>query len=283
MKKYIVYLISVLLLLGTAGCSGKDQNTDPQQTQSQGGQPQDMASMKEPIDSLVRCMLENDEAYDAKDPEFFWSALYYFLGNYGTQNSLVTTTEEGQIKVPKKVVQEYAIALFANYDDLLPLPDGVSQSIVYDENLDAYLLNPGDPGLADTVLSDYEEGEESYTVTAKLISQMQEKETLGEWTVTMQKNVFADGIEDPRYFYSVASVTPVGEWAAPLKQATAVYNGLSDNHTVEVTLEDDTIQAFQFYDTTVSEKLHSLKEGDSFSFSYSCDDETGALTIQEVN
>ncbi|WP_304507678.1 hypothetical protein [Anaerotignum sp.] len=283
MKKYIVYLISALLLLGTAGCSGKEKDAEPQQAQMEGGQLQDMATMKEPIDSLVRCMLENDKTYDPTNPEFFWSALYYFLGNYGTQNPLVTTTEEGQIKVPKKVVQEYAIALFANYDDLLPLPGDVSNSISYDEDLDAYLLSPGDAGLSDTVLSDYKAGEDSYTVTAKLLNDVGEKETLGEWTVTMQKNVFADGIEDPRYFYSVSSVTPVEGLTTPLKNASAFYNGLSDNHTVEVTLEDGTIEAFQFYDAAVSEKLHSLKEGDAFSFVYTCDDETGAMTIQEIN
>lgn len=282
MKKYIVYLISALLLLGMAGCGGKEKDVEPQQAQVEGGQPEDIVSMKEPIDSLVRCMLENDKSYDPENPEFFWSALSYFLGNYGTENPLVTTTEEGRLKVPKKVVQEYAIALFANYDDLLSLPGDVSNSIIYDEDLDAYLLSPVDACLSDTVLSDYKVEKESYIVTAKLFQDMGE-DALGEWTVTMQKNVFADGIEDPRYFYSVASVTPIGGLTTPLKNASAFYNGLSDNHTVEVTLKDGTIEAFQFYDATVSEKLHSFKEGDAFSFVYSCDDETGAKTIQEIN
>lgn len=282
MKKILLCIMTGLLLIGTTACSEKTTKPQPPQPQTAGALPQDMAPMTEPIDSLVRCMLENNKAYDPTDPAFFWTGLYYFLGEYGSLNPLVTETEDGKLKVPRKVAQEYAIALFANYEDLLPLPEGLSASITYDEDLEAYLLGQGDRGLTETLLSDYEETENTYSVTAKLVS-MEDKEVLGEWVVKMQKNAFADSIEEPKYFYSITSVTPVNGMVLPPQSVSAVYNGLSDNHTVEVTLEDGTIQAFQFYDSTVSEKLHSLNEGDAFSFLYFTDDKTGALTILEVD
>ncbi len=283
MKKYILYFVTALILMGTTGCTKKTDEPAPAKLQSEGTLPQDMTTMTEPIDSLMRCMLENNKTYDAVDPEFFWSALYYFLGNYGEENAFVTVTEDGKLKVPKKVAQEYAIALFANYDDLLPLPDTLSDSITYDKDWDAYLLTRGDRGLVETVLSDYQETENSYTVTAKLVSTMEDKEVLGECTVTMQKNAFADGIEDPRYFYSVADMAIISGFAPPTQSASAVYNGLADNHTVEVTMADGTIQAFQFYDDEVSEKLHAMEEGDAFTFVYSSDSETGTLTMIKID
>ena len=283
MKKYILYFITALFLIGTTGCTKKTDQPAPTKLQAEGTLPQDMATMTQPIDSLMLCMLENNKTYDAVDPEFFWSALYYFLGNYGEENDLVTVTEDGKLKVPKKVAQEYAIALFANYDDLLPLPDTLSDSIIYDKDLDAYLLTKGDRGLSETILSNYQETESNYTVTAKLVSTTEDNEVLGECTVTMQKNAFADGIVDPKYFYSVADMTIVDGFAPPTLSASAVYNGLADNHTVEVTMEDGTVQAFQFYDDAVLEKLHTLEEGDAFSFVYSRDDETGSLTMIKIN
>ncbi|MDD4842970.1 MAG: hypothetical protein PHU31_01370 [Anaerotignum sp.] len=282
MKKYIIFFITALFIIGTTACSKKSAAPDPEEAQTPAEQTADMASMAEPIDSLMRCMVENNMTYDPTDPEFFWTALYYFLGNYGQENPLVSLSDDGKIKVPRKVAQEYAIALFANYDDLLPLPEALSASITYDEEWDAYLLSPGDAGLAETVLSDDKEGENGYTVTAKLISTMEDKEVIAQCSVTLQKNAFADGIVDPRYFYSVAEITPVSGFPAPPVSASALYNGLSDNHTVEVTLEDGTIQAFQFYDEAVSEKLHTLNEGDAFSFTYTTDDKTGTLTILEI-
>lgn len=283
MKKYILYFITALFLMGTTGCTKKTGEPTPTKSQAEGTLPQDMAAMTEPIDSMMRCMLENNKTYDAVDPEFFWSALYYFLGNYGEENPLVTVTEDGTLKVPKKVAQEYAIALFANYEDLLPLPGTLSDSINYDKDLDAYLLTPGDRGVAETILSDYQETANSYTVTAKLVSTMEDKEVLGECMVTMQKNAFADGIEDPRYFYSVADMAIISGFTPSIQNASAVYNGLADNHTVEVTMADGTIQAFQFYDDAVSEKLHTLEEGDAFSFVYSSDSETGTLTMIKID
>lgn len=281
MKKYILYFMTALFLLGATGCSKNSEPSSPK-PQAQGAVPQEMATMVEPIDALMRCMLENNTDYDATDPEFFWSALYYFLGNSGAENSLVTVTDDGRLKVPKKVAQEYAIALFATYDDLLPLPESLSNSITYDKDWDAYLLSQGDRGLSETNLSDYRETENGYVITAKLVSTMEDKEVLGKCQVTMQKNAFADGIVDPRYFYSIATMTKEEGFAPPTQTASAVFNGLVDGHTVEITLEDGTIQAFQFYDETVSEKLHNMKEKDAFSFVYSTDEEAGASTILEI-
>ncbi len=282
MKKTLLFLFTALCCIGLVGCDKKNTQTFQAQEQETTVSQETMTTMEEPIDALMCNMLENGTAYDPSDPDFFWSSLYYFLGSYGEENTLVTKTEDSALKVPKKVAQEYAIALFANYDNLLPLPETLAEYIRYDKDWDAYLLTPAESPLMETVLSDFKKTENGYTLTAKLVSTQEDKEVFGECTVTMQKNAFADGIVNPRYFYSVAEMTVVSGFAPQVKTTTAAFIGLSDGHTVEATLKDGTMQAFQFYEAPVAEQLQALKEGDSFTFGYINDKETGTLTIMNI-
>lgn len=297
MKKLTSSLVICMLMLGTAACTTNTEADEPPQTQEMTAEEKAQAvdDMTAPVDALVRCMLENDMAYDPKDPEFFWTALSYLAGQYGDQHQLAEVTDSS-ITLPRKAVQEYAISLFADYSDLLELPDSLSGRVTYDEGTDAYTFGRGDIGLAETKLTLQGEENGIVTVQADLVSLMADQDTIGSWTVTMTDNTYADGITDPLFLFSVASVTPLeadsqtGDTPSQSGQepstgeitVTAVYNGLSDGHTAEMTLSDGTVNAYQFSDASVSEKLHQYQPGDALTFTYTQESKDAAMVITSV-
>ena len=87
MKKLFALLMTGVLVFGLIGCGNKPEEPDPNVM------PENMESMVAPIDSLARCMLGNKLTYDPQDPEFFWTALYYFVGGYGLDHPLLEVEE----------------------------------------------------------------------------------------------------------------------------------------------------------------------------------------------
>ena len=109
MKKLLAIILAGTMLFGLAACN----KTEP--TADENKMPENMASMTAPIDALARCMLENDLEYAPEDPDFFWTALYYFTGGYGLNHELVTEKEGTyQLQIPAPIMQEHATALFAD-------------------------------------------------------------------------------------------------------------------------------------------------------------------------
>lgn len=297
MKKLTSSLVICMLMLGTAACTTNTETDEPPQTQEMTAEEQAQAidDMTAPIDSLVRCMLENNMEYDPRDPEFFWTAISYLAGQYGSEHQLAEVTDDS-ITLPSKAVQELAISLFADYDDLLELPDSLSGRVTYDESTDAYTFGRGDIGLAETRVTFESEADGIVTVQADLVSLMGDEEIIGSWTVTMTDNTYADGISDPMYLYSVSGVTPIEttendsqtsgttstETADNGITVNAVYNGLSDSHTAEMTLPDGTVNAYQFSDDTVASKLQQAKPGDALTFTYTQESKDAAMVITNI-
>lgn len=281
MKKILAFFLTCIIAFGFSACN----NTAEEAPSTE----EIITSMTAPIDALARCMLENDMEYDPENPDFFWTALYYFTGGYGLEHEQVEEIPDTyQLKVPKEVMAEHAIALFSDYTDLMELPSIMQGNISYDSSEDAYLISQGDIGLTKMILTDVKETEKGYTLRAELLS-MPEEKVIGTWDVTLIRNTFAEEIENPLYLCSVSSMKRVEE-TAPVKNTssdttsgetiTAIFNGLSDSHTVEVTLPDDSIQAFQFDAASDAGKLiQSLSQGDGFTFRYITDANTGASVI----
>ncbi len=266
MKKMIALLLTGVLAFGLMAC-GKTETPENQTM------PENMASMTAPVDALARCMLDNKLDYDPQDPDFFWIALYYFTGAYGLDHDLIEE-EEGtyQLKIPTPVMQEHATALFADYNDLFDLPSMMKGNISYDADWDAYYVSRGDIGLSEMKFVDYEKTEDGHLVKAQLISTDSEPEVIQAYDVLLTENTYADGIENPLYFYSVKAIIPVAADAQPNGETvteTAIFNGLADSHTVELTLTDGSVQPFQFDpDSDVAEVISNLKEGDGITISY---------------
>lgn len=301
MKKRIAYILIATLMMSLTACTPKAEQTANAQNETEQTQTEEQAkevtqesidTMVEPADALVRCMLENGLDYEPKDPVFFWTALSYFVGAYGTEHELAQVDDES-ITLPRKAVQEMAIALFADYDDLLELPEEVSARVTYDESLDAYRFGRGDIGLCETKLTLLGEEEGNVYAEAKLISTMEDQDTIGIWKITMTENTYADGIENPKYLYSISAVEATEiptENQSPETDpqpvegttVTATFGGLSDGHTAEMTLSDGSFGAFQFTDEAVAETLANANAGDVLTFTYTQDSPDGVKMIVAI-
>lgn len=287
MKKLLALFLACTMALGLVACNGKEEETPTPSAKEA------VASMEAPIDALARCMLENDMEYEPENPDFFWTALYYFAGAYGLEHELVEEVPKTyQLKVPKTVMEEHAIALFSTYDGLMDLPSIMKGNVSYDPDEDAYFLSRGDIGASEMRLTNVEETEDGYSLVAELWSRAETEELIAAWDVTLIRNTFSEGIKNPLYLCSVSSMKQIKEDApdengsstiTPDETITAVFNGLSDSHTAEVTLPDGSIQAFQFDSESAAGKIiNSLNEGDGFTFGYTTDNATGANIIVSV-
>lgn len=284
MKKWLSLLLAGVLTLGLAACGGNHDN-DTEADQRDG-----VTAMTAPIDSLARCMLENDLTYAPADPDFVWTALYYFSGGYGAQDDRISQNDSYQLEVPAAVMAEYTAVLFADAEGLTPLPSIMQGNISYEPEADVYLVSMGDIGLSETRLTNVTETEDGATLTAELWATDEDPALMAAWEVTLTKAPESE--TDARYPYRVVSMERVtdGDPSAPTDAeipadattATAVFNGFSDAHTVEVTLPDDTVQAFQFdADTAVQEALNAMQAGDGFTFAY-VTDANGAAKIVSI-
>ena len=167
-----------------------------------------LQNMLMPMDALMMCAVEEEKNYDPADPEFFWGALFRELGNHSDASSLITTNENWELQVPRQVAQEFATGLFADYSDLLAVPDSLSSIIRYDESWDAYILSPGDRGLsAAEILSVSETEDGGYDVMARLYD-VTDSSDICVYLFHLVPNAYADGITDPLFLYSVESMSP---------------------------------------------------------------------------
>ena len=284
MKKIFALLLTGIMAFGMMAC-GNNNTEEPAAEQKE--ITADMESMTAPIDALARCMLENNLEYDPEDPAFFWTALYYFTGAYGFDHDLVTM-EEGsyQLKIPTPVMQEHATVLFAAYNDLFDLPSIMKGNVSYDPDWDAYLVSMGDIGMSEMKLLSYTETMNGYEVKAELWSTGPDAELIRAYDVTMIDSAYIDGITDPMYLYSISDIVmqEAPESSGTTNDAekigtTAIFNGLADSHTAELTLPDGTVQAFQFEEyTDAAATFASLQEGDGIAITY-VEMENGALKI----
>lgn len=277
MKKLLSLVLAGVMAFSIAACSKPEE---PENDTI----PENMANMTAPVDALARCMLENNLEYDPADPEFFWIALYYFTGAYGLDHPMVGQ-EEGsyQLNIPTSVMEEHASVLFAEYDHLFDLPSIMKGNVSYDPDVDAYFVSRGDIGLSEMKFSSFTETEDGYQVTAELWSTEPEAELIQAYDVTLTDN--NTDIDNMFYFYSVANIVPVEEEDLPDSAATvetAIFNGLADSHTAELTLPDGSVQAFQFdADSDIAKIMGSLKEGDGVTIGYN-ETENGSLMIVSI-
>ncbi|WP_405728059.1 hypothetical protein [Anaerotignum sp.] len=264
MKKLLSLLLAGVMAFGLIACGNtKEPETDTM--------PDNMANMTAPVDALARCMLENGLEYDPADPDFFWIALYYFTGAYGADHPMVGQ-EEGswQLNIPSSVMEEHASVLFAEYDHLFDLPSIMRGNVSYDPDADAYFVSRGDIGLSEMKFTSFAKTEDGYQVTAELRSTEPDTALIQAYDVTLTDNAHAG--EDALYCYSVKAITPLAAEDLPEDSATvetAIFNGLADSHTAELTLPDGTVQAFQFdADSDIAKVMGSLKEGDGLTIGY---------------
>lgn len=110
------------------------------------------------VHGAVLAMLNRDAAaFDPDDGDLAWESLYNMLSLYGQLDSRCDP-QSGELILPEETVWDYAAALGIQPDSLPPLPDSLSDRIIYDSSEYCYRLICGDAGLAqlriDTLRSD---------------------------------------------------------------------------------------------------------------------------------
>ena len=127
-------------------------------------------------------------------------------------------------------------------------------------------------------------------VTAELWSIGPEEELIRAYEVTLVDNASIDGITDPLYFYSISDIVmheapdSSSNTATPQTkiETTAIFNGLTDSHTVELTLPDGSVQPFQFAaDSDVAYALANLEEGEGITVTYA-ENENSSLLLTDI-
>lgn len=159
------------------------------------------------MDSLLMCMYENDYAYEPTDPEFFWSALYYTIGNYGylreSSGMVESDGVEGVARVYYRVVQEYATALFEDYDDLMEIPSDMTMVYVNPDDSEQYCFLMGDRGISASRITEWKDnGDGSYQAVIEFYA-LDDDSVIAVGEYTLIDNPYLDSIPDPIFYYTV--------------------------------------------------------------------------------
>lgn len=167
---------------------------------------EDKVQAMQPImDSIIRTMgVEGEYSYAPRDPEFFWTVLHLMAVNWGTTHSYVEIEDDGTIRAPRQVMQEFASAAFLDYDDLLPVPPQNAE-ILYDDAWDSYFFLSADAGDTKSSIEEIkQESNERLAVTVFLRDA--EGDVLGSFVFILVPNPYLDGIVSPNYYYSIEAV-----------------------------------------------------------------------------
>lgn len=283
-KEISVFLFSAMFLL--TGYNGKEavgapiekvsennmQSTAEQEKKIEEQTLAEIEKMTAPMDSLFMCMKENNMKYEPLNAEFFWKALQYTIGNYGYKHPLAQI-KENEIILSKQAVQEYAAGLFAQYDDLLKLPKQLT-NIQYDEGLNAYHFMLGDRGMSAFEMTDKIQNEDgSFDIKARLYDVTNE-ETLCEGNFHLVKNIYADAITEPMFYYSIekANIIKSREYGRFSKEV--------NSNSVEFSLGNKT-NIYQVSDELLN-VFRNVKTGDFVKFDVMIDAETGMKQIIKI-
>lgn len=167
----------------------------------------EIEAMLPAFDSIMRAMPSEEVEYDPRDPEFFWETLYLMAVNWGFDHPFADMDDEMYELILRRVsVQEMATALFADYDDLLPVPKTMSDLAVYDELLDAYRFPLSDAGdsyaeIGSVVFS----ADDRVVVIVQMKGYDEPDEVLMEMRFEIAPNVYAGGTSELAYLYSIVS------------------------------------------------------------------------------
>ena len=119
------------------------------------------------LDSILRCCVENDMTYDPANPDFFWSALYYYCVNWAADDPECEVAN-GELRVPVERMKAYAAAFFDGFEAFPALQAGCV--IRYDADWQSYFMPLSDASDSELrVTSAYDQPNGSVSVRAELV------------------------------------------------------------------------------------------------------------------
>ena len=125
MKKLLCIVMTALLFISTTAYA--EAPGQQAQVPAGGTVEESLYRMIPVFDSFARGMgIEGEVAYDANNPEFFWTQLHLLGSYWGYINTQATYENGNQIILPTSVMKEYAAASFNGTSALPDLPQSVT-------------------------------------------------------------------------------------------------------------------------------------------------------------
>lgn len=110
-------------------------------------------SMPPAIHAVILASLNHElTSFDPADTQLAWEALYNMLSMYGQMDERSDYLHE-QLVLPVETVMDFAAALFPDFSALGELPGELSDRIVFDQEIDGYLVTCGNDSLAEIQFS----------------------------------------------------------------------------------------------------------------------------------
>ncbi len=269
------------------GSANTDSNTDSNKTSNSNTEvgetldPDDFADMMKAIDSLILNVCENNRTYNSTDAEFFWSSIYYGVVNY-TDEVRLAEWVDGEIRVRRMGVQEFAAGLFADYSDLLKLPASLS-TIRYDEGWDAYIFTPSDRGMYYTRLISTSRQKSGDIRLSAVLCDAETDKPYACFVFTLVPNAYADATTDPIFRYSISDMkaSDAVNYEGDLPTLIGSYQDFLDQNTVEFKIDGNLI-TFQVYDQDIITLLSEMKVGEEVALAVSINNNTENRTIESL-
>lgn len=182
MKRFIAVLITLAVLMSGASLAAQEKDAD-------------VEAMLPVLDSVMRAMIDCNCAYAPDYDDYFWTTLCMLAVNWNMDDPLCELVGD-ELRVPRKLMEEYASAAFSTFDSLLPIGDDFTLAR-YDEAWDAYMVGLGDVGDSATHIAGYSFIEDG-TVMVDVVMSSHDEPELYTMLAGLEPN--PDGIS---YAYSV--------------------------------------------------------------------------------
>ena len=160
MKKYAAAILAAVLLLAPLqSVLVRAQEAAPDQKETvqaqEGYRPGDSPAQTGAVDAMspalhgvILAILHQEAAvFDGTDPELGWEALYNMLSLYGQLDERSEYIGEDLV-LPVETAADFAAAIVPSLSDLGAMPEELSDRMVYDPEIDSYLVTCGSDSLA---------------------------------------------------------------------------------------------------------------------------------------
>ncbi|MCF2596938.1 hypothetical protein [Pseudoflavonifractor phocaeensis] len=150
-----------------------------------------LESMTPAIHAVVLAMLHQEQTvYSPQNAQLTWEALYNMLSLYGQMDDRSDYVGEDLV-LPTEAALDFSTALTLSLDALGPLPEELSDRMVYDAELDSYRLACGSDSLAQIRLDSSRDAGRELELTGTLVY-LVDNTDLARFRVTLrsQDNLF---------------------------------------------------------------------------------------------
>lgn len=143
-------------------------------------------SMTPAVHAMILAMFHyNLSQFDYSNPQLGWETLYNMLSLYGQMDERSEYLDE-RLVLPVETVMDFSSAIFSGFDYLGGLPADLSDRMVYDPEVDSYLVTCGSDSLAEIQLTDSQEASDGVLTLTGTLSYLVDGSDLAQFRATLQ-------------------------------------------------------------------------------------------------